>query len=239
MKTVTTQVVLALLFTGVAPIRELRLRSTAQTPATGVMEQLDGREYLSGKVAADGSFGIRGMSGSYQLVVSADRPPGMEVRRIVASGVTLGAKDAVTLVSGTLDVALFVGPREPPKPAIDGSLSTTALVERFKAETTDFRQFEIAEAIVERGDMSVLPGLETFLTHDRRRARGNAAFVFAKLAIRADSRRLLRSSPTGRIAPSSRVRRAGTGTSRHRFDRIATTPRICWAICATRAGRPS
>jgi len=144
-------------------------------------EELGRHEYVTGKVAADGSFAIRGLSGTYQLVVSAARPPGIEVRRIVRNGVQLGPNEPLTIVSGAIDLTIIVGPREPPKSTIDRSLSTIALVELFKAEKTDFRQFEIAEAIVERGDMSVLPGLEAFLTHDHRRVRGNAAFVFAKL----------------------------------------------------------
>ena len=59
--------------------------------------------------------------------------------------------------------------------------NTQALVDRFKQEKTDWRQFEVAEQIAERHDASALPLLVDWLSHEDRRIRGNAAYIFARL----------------------------------------------------------
>ncbi|HEX5430818.1 MAG TPA: HEAT repeat domain-containing protein, partial [Bryobacteraceae bacterium] len=55
------------------------------------------------------------------------------------------------------------------------------LLRQFEGETVFWRQFEVAQAIVAANDKSVLPQLESWLTHEDRRIRGNAAFIFAGL----------------------------------------------------------
>jgi HEAT repeat protein len=44
-----------------------------------------------------------------------------------------------------------------------------------------WRQFEVAKAIVAANDISVLPKLQSWLTHEDRHLRGNAAFIYAGL----------------------------------------------------------
>jgi len=55
------------------------------------------------------------------------------------------------------------------------------LLRRFETDTVFWRQFEVAKAIVAAKDPSVLARLEPWLTHEDRRLRGNAAFIFAGL----------------------------------------------------------
>jgi HEAT repeat protein len=55
------------------------------------------------------------------------------------------------------------------------------LVRQFESEAIFWRQFEVAQAIVATRDPSVLPKLESWLTHQDRHLRGNAAFIFAGL----------------------------------------------------------
>lgn len=55
------------------------------------------------------------------------------------------------------------------------------LLRQFEGENVFWRQFEVAKAIVVASDAGVLPRLEPWLTHEDRHARGNAAFIFARL----------------------------------------------------------
>jgi len=55
------------------------------------------------------------------------------------------------------------------------------LLQQFETTTVFWRQFEVAKAIVAANDTSVLPKLQSWLTHEDRHLRGNAAFVFAGL----------------------------------------------------------
>ena len=75
----------------------------------------------------------------------------------------------------------------PDTPAIDRTVESAALLERFKNENTFWRQFAIAQEIVARRDLRVLPLLMAWLSHEDRHVRGNAAFVFGGLG---DSRGL-------------------------------------------------
>ena len=59
--------------------------------------------------------------------------------------------------------------------------SVSELLRQFEGERVFWRQFEVAKAIVEANDPSVLPQLEPWLTHEDRHLRGNAAFIFARL----------------------------------------------------------
>jgi HEAT repeat protein len=59
--------------------------------------------------------------------------------------------------------------------------SVPELLRQFEGESVFWRQFEVAKAIVAANDTSVLPRLESWLTHEDRHLRGNAAFIFAGL----------------------------------------------------------
>ena len=59
--------------------------------------------------------------------------------------------------------------------------SLDQLVRQFERETVFWRQFEVAQAIVAAHDVNVLPKLESWLTHEDRHLRGNAAFIFGAL----------------------------------------------------------
>jgi HEAT repeat protein len=59
--------------------------------------------------------------------------------------------------------------------------SVAGLLQQFETTTVFWRQFEVAKAIVTEHDTRVLPKLQSWLTHEDRHLRGNAAFVFAGL----------------------------------------------------------
>jgi len=59
--------------------------------------------------------------------------------------------------------------------------SLDQLVRQFERETVFTRQFQVAQAIVAAHDVNVLPKLESWLTHEDRHLRGNAAFIFGGL----------------------------------------------------------
>ena len=86
------------------------------------------------------------------------------------------------------------------------------LLRQFEAEKVFWRQIEVAKAIVEANDLSVLPRLQPWLTIEDRHLRGNAAFIFARLgdsrgfdvivAIltdRSESRAVWKIEPEGKI----------------------------------------
>jgi HEAT repeat protein len=79
---------------------------------------------------------------------------------------------------GVLVILLLPSPH-----VIDGqqSPSVSELLRQFQGETVFWRQFEVAKAIVAANDTRVLPQLESWLTHEDRQLRGNAAFIFARL----------------------------------------------------------
>ena len=59
--------------------------------------------------------------------------------------------------------------------------SLDQLVQQFESEPVFWRQIEVAKAIVAANDRSVLPRLESWLSHEDRHLGGNAAFIFAGL----------------------------------------------------------
>jgi HEAT repeat protein len=61
------------------------------------------------------------------------------------------------------------------------ALTPAELLERFRAEKVFWRQFEIARALAEPADLSVVRGLEPWLKADDRHVRGNTAYVLARL----------------------------------------------------------
>ena len=128
----------------------------------------------------DWSFRMTGLSGSYDFVVSSDRPPPMVVAtRVVVDGTSYPAAAGIALAEGDHDVVVFVAPREAPKSTVDITQTSNALVEQFKSEKIFWKQIEIAKAIVGKHDASVLPTLADWLGHQDRHIRGNVAFIFA------------------------------------------------------------
>jgi hypothetical protein len=61
------------------------------------------------------------------------------------------------------------------------ALAGSVLIDRFLNETDFTQQHEIGELLANSGDRSVIPQLETWLTHLDRHVRGNVAFVIARL----------------------------------------------------------
>jgi HEAT repeat protein len=59
--------------------------------------------------------------------------------------------------------------------------SVEQLVRQFESDTEFTRQFQVAKAIVAANDRTVLPRLESWLTHQDRHLRGDAAFIYAAL----------------------------------------------------------
>ena len=59
--------------------------------------------------------------------------------------------------------------------------SVEQLLRQFETDTWFTRQFQVAKAIVAANDRTVLPRLESWLTHEDRCLRGNAAYIFARL----------------------------------------------------------
>ncbi len=59
--------------------------------------------------------------------------------------------------------------------------SARTLLDRFKREQVFWRQFEIGQALAAKADRGAIRELESWLTLEDRHARGNAAFVLARL----------------------------------------------------------
>jgi hypothetical protein len=145
-------------------------------------EPLVGGMSIAAAVNADWSFKITGLSGSYQFLVSSDRPPPLVVAtRIVVDGTSYAMPAGVTLAEGDHDVVVFVAPREAPKPTVDSAQNSTALIQQFKNEKVFWKQFEIGKTIAGKHDPSALPPLADWLGHADRHIRGNVAFIFASL----------------------------------------------------------
>ena len=150
--------------------------------ANKVHEQLAGGMSIAAAVNADWSFRMTGLSGSYEFLVSSDRPPPMVVAtRIVIDGTSYATAAGITLADGDHDVVVFVAPREAPKPTIDTTQNSSALVQQFKNEKLFWKQIEIGKVITSKHDASVLPPLAEWLDHPDRHIRGNVAFIFASL----------------------------------------------------------
>jgi hypothetical protein len=61
------------------------------------------------------------------------------------------------------------------------ALSLQQLLDRFTQEKVFWRQFDIAQALAATNNRSLIVELESWLTHDDRHLRGNAAFVLGRL----------------------------------------------------------
>jgi len=99
--------------------------------------------------------------------------------RVVVDGTPYPTPAGIALAEGTHDVVVFVAPREAPKPTVDNTHTSNALVEQFKNEKVFWKQIDIAKAIAGKQDASVLPPLADWLNHQDRHIRGNVAFIFA------------------------------------------------------------
>ncbi len=134
---------------------------------------------IAAAVNGDWSFKMTGLSGSYEFFVSSDRPPPIVATRVVIDGTSYSATRGIALAEGDHDVVVFVAPREAPKPTVDTTQTSNALVEQFKNEKVFWKQMEILKAIAGKHDASVLPQLADWLVHEDRHIRGNVAFIFA------------------------------------------------------------
>jgi hypothetical protein len=189
-------------------------------------EQFAAGRLIASAVNGDWSFRMTGLSGSYGFSVSSDRPPPMVVAtRVVVDGTSYPAAAGIALAEGDHDVVVFVAPRAAPKSTVDNTQTSSALVEQFKNEKVSWKQIDIAKAIAEKHDASVLPPLADWLDHQDRHIRGNVAFIFASLG---DPRGLQtiadifadRSErPEGQGIPSA------PGDGRYRFERQVAADR--------------
>ena len=149
--------------------------------------QLSASRSMASNVAADWTFRMTGLSGSYQFTVSANQAPGVIATRITVDGTPASSGTAVELAGGAHEVVVSVAARESLDTTVDTTLSSAALVERFKSEKVFWRQFALAREIVERHDATVLPSLVPWLTDADRHVRGNVALIVGGLG---DSRGL-------------------------------------------------
>lgn len=143
-------------------------------------EQFGAGLYVAAAVKSDWTFTMTGLSGSYEFLVSSDRPPPVVVAtRVVVDGTSYPATGGIALAEGDHNVVVFAAPRAGPKPTVDSTQPSSALVEQFKNEKHFWSQMEIAKAIAAKRDASVLLPLGDWLGHQDRHIRGNVAFIFA------------------------------------------------------------
>jgi hypothetical protein len=161
---------------------QVRVSKTREPVAAGLPVGMLGTAYwMAAAVNGDWSFRLTGLSGSYAFHVSSDRLLQRVVAtRVIVDGRSYSATEGVTFADGDHDVVLFVAPFEP-KPTVDDTQTSSALVEQFRNEKFFWKQIEIAQAIAGKQDLSVLPPLADWLHHHDRHIRGNVAFIFASL----------------------------------------------------------
>jgi hypothetical protein len=89
---------------------------------TRALEQFPGELPIAAAVKGDWSFRMTGLSGSYEFLVSSDRPPPLVVvTRVVIDGTSYPATRGIALAEGDHDVVVFVAPRAAPKPTVDAT----------------------------------------------------------------------------------------------------------------------
>jgi hypothetical protein len=143
--------------------------SASPTPELSLL----GMSFQTAIVGAGGAFRLSVPPGRYAFGVRADREPFVEATRILVDGVEESLPSGVELAEGGHQVILSIGPRALPK-TTPAAISQSPLEQFTRTPTLD-----VARAVVARGDAGVLPQLVPYLSHDDRRIRGNAAFVFA------------------------------------------------------------
>ncbi len=139
------------------------------------------REAIFALVDQEDSFRMTGVSeGVYRFSVRADRPPFLVATRISVNGIEVPAASGVDVPAGA-SVVIFAARLLPNPSIVDRTLPSGALVDQFRRESNFGRQLDVARAIVERQDTSIVPAMVAWLKHQDRHIRGNAAFVFAGL----------------------------------------------------------
>jgi hypothetical protein len=129
-------------------------------------------------VGENGSFRLTVAEGRYDFSVRADRQPFVAVTRITVDGVERPLEAGAELSQGSHEVVLTIGLWKSPVPPIPRERSAAELVEELMTRNP---VPEVAEAIAARGDASVLPTLEPWLSHENRDRRVLAGFIFARL----------------------------------------------------------
>jgi HEAT repeat protein len=193
---------------------------------TRALEQFPGELPIAAAVKGDWSFRMTGLSGSYEFLVSSDRPPPLVVvTRVVIDGTSYPATRGIALAEGDHDVVVFVAPRAAPKPTVDATQSSIALVEQFKNEKVFWKQIEIAKAIAGKHDASVLPALADSLDHQDRHIRGNVAFIFASFGDPRGLDTIADILADRSERPEGQGSHARTGNGQYRFERQVAADR--------------
>ena len=189
-------------------------------------EQIPGGQAIAAAVKGDWSFRMTGLSGAYELLVSSDRPPPMlDVTRIVVDGTSYPAARGISLAEGEHDVVVFLAPREAPKPTVDSTQTSSALVEQFKKEEVFWKQIEIAKAIAVKHDASVLPPLADWLGHQDRHIRANVAFIFASFGDPRGLQTIADILADRSERPEGQGMSGGSSDGRYRFERQVAADR--------------
>ncbi len=192
---------------------------------TRALEQFPGELPIAAAVKGDWSFRMTGLSGSYEFLVSSDRPPPLVATRVVIDGTSYPATRGIALAEGEHDVVVFVAPREAPKPTVDTTQTSSALVEQFTNEKVFWKQIEIAKAIAGKQDASVLPPLADWLDHQDRHIRGNVAFIFASFGDPRGLDTIADILADRSERPEGQGSHARTGNGQYRFERQVAADR--------------
>jgi hypothetical protein len=160
-----------------------RLDSAPSRVPPGVMIGLESPEgpTQGEELDAAGHFAIhRVLPGGYHFKLFK-APDGVGLRAVRCGGTTI-TPDSPLRVAHTQKITgceVLLG-REDPRPDAPKE-SASSLVAQFNSEKDGFQQFEVAEKIFALHDSSVLADLEQWLSNPDMHARGNAAFIFARL----------------------------------------------------------
>jgi len=189
-------------------------------------EQFGAGLYIAAAVNSDWTFTMTGLSGSYEFLIGSDRPPPMVVAtRVVVDGISYPATGGIALAEGDHNVVVFAAPREGPKPTVDSTQSSSALVEQFKNERSFARQMEIAKAIAAKRDVGVLLPLADWLGHQDRHIRGNVAFIFASFGDPRGLQTITEILADRSVRPEGQGIPGGAGNGRYRFERQVASDR--------------
>lgn len=184
------------------------------------------RSQIAAAVNGDWSFTMTGLSGSYEFFVSWEGPPPRVVAtRVVIDGTPYPTTRGIALAEGEHDVVVFVAPREAPKPTVDTTQTSSALVEQFTNEKVFWKQIEIAKAIAGKQDASVLPSLADWLDHQDRHIRGNVAFIFARFGDPRGLTTIADILADRSERPEGQGSHARTGNGQYRFERQVAADR--------------
>jgi len=144
---------------------------------------------------------------------------------VVVDGISYPATGGIALAEGDHNVVVFAAPREGPKPTVDSTQSSSALVEQFKNERSFARQMEIAKAIAAKRDVGVLLPLADWLGHQDRHIRGNVAFIFASFGDPRGLQTITEILADRSVRPEGQGIPGGAGNGRYRFERQVASDR--------------